>query len=476
MRKYAYIAFDLVAVLVTLLLALYLRNGIELIEEGQPDDLKTLFGISIVVALVILPIMKTHTRMWRYTSSADLGAVMVAALLIVLFTNGGLFLFNRLEMVPRSVPPMHGALIVFVMGGCRLLARYFFGAARGESSKQRTAQHVLLVGINHTAEIYIEFAKKIIAGQVVIEGLLDEQARLTGRSFHQYPILGMPQDIAEKIATLRVHGIVISKVILVQPFDSLNAASQTALRELEQQGHIQLVHFERQIGLQAQNEQPVVEASAMAISDVAFYTPHGVYPHLKRLIDIVGAAALITLSAPFLVFAAALVYLDVGAPILFWQKRPGLRGRDFNLYKFRTMRTAGRQHNEDRLAHKSGDHARTSVVGRWLRRLRLDELPQLFHILRGTMSFVGPRPLLPEDQPKGGEARLSVRPGVTGWAQVNGGDALTPEQKLVLDVWYIHNMSLWLDISIVLRTCVVMFQKDRARLSAVEQAQKELAA
>jgi lipopolysaccharide/colanic/teichoic acid biosynthesis glycosyltransferase len=476
MRKYAYIAFDMMAVLITLLLALYLRNGVELIEEGQPDDLKTLFGITIVVALVILPIMKTHNRMWRYTSSADLGAVMLAALLIVLFTNGGLFLFNRLEMVPRSVPPMHGALIVFVMGGSRLLARSFFGTARSEATKQRATQHVLLIGVNHTAEIYIEFAKKIISGQIVIEGLLDEKAKLAGRSFHQYPILGAPQDVAEHMATLRVHGIIISKLILVQPFDSLSEASQAALQELEQQGHIQLVHFERQMGLQAQSGQPLIEKPAMVMSDATFITVRGLYPRLKRLIDVVGAAALIAICSPLLLLAAALVYLDVGAPIFFWQKRPGLQGHHFKLYKFRTMRTAGRQHNEDRLAHKSGDQARTSFVGHWLRRLRLDELPQLFHILSGKMSFVGPRPLLPDDQPEGGEQRLSVRPGVTGWAQVNGGDALSPEQKWVLDVWYIQNMSLWLDISIVLRTCVVMFQKDRARLDAVADAQKELAA
>ena len=155
-----------------------------------------------------------------------------------------------------------------------------------------------------------------------------------------------------------------------------------------------------------------------------------------------------------------LVALDVGLPVLFWQQRPGLYGKPFRLYKFRTMRKAGRKLNEDRLAHKSGDKNRTSIIGKWIRRLRLDEFPQLFHIIVGTMSFVGPRPLLPDDQPHRGEVRLSVRPGATGWAQIHGGDALTPQEKLVLDKWYISHMSLMLDISIILRSLLVVLKED----------------
>jgi lipopolysaccharide/colanic/teichoic acid biosynthesis glycosyltransferase len=181
---------------------------------------------------------------------------------------------------------------------------------------------------------------------------------------------------------------------------------------------------------------------------------------VKRGIDIVLGAALFVLLLPVMLFASALVAADVGFPILFWQKRPGLYGKPFRLYKFRTMRKAGRKFGEGRLAHKSGDKKRTSQIGKWIRHLRLDELPQLLHIIAGTMSFVGPRPLLPDDQPKHGEVRLSVRPGATGWAQIHGGDALEPKEKLVLDVWYIRHMSLWLDIQIMLRTLFVVLKED----------------
>lgn len=474
MRKYGYLIFDVLAVIAALVLALYLRNGTALIEEGRPDDLPILLALSVVVPLLVLPLMRTHKRIWRYTSSADLSAVMIAAAICVLLINGGLFLFNRLEIVPRSVPPMHWALIVFSMGGSRLVARWLFGAPRNHSAK-RQVQHVLIVGANHAAELYIEFAKKIIPGQVSIEGILDENYALTGRSFHQYSVLGVPTQLEDILQELHVHGIVINKLILVQPLDQLSLSSQQAMLELEQKAVLELVHFDRQIGLYNCSETLEESAPKETIPTRTYaMRPRRMYPAFKRLVDVLGSALLLAVFAPFLLLAALLVALDVGLPIFFWQKRPGLHGKSFRLYKFRTMRSAGRGYDEDRLAHKSGDRERTSRIGHWLRRLRLDELPQLFHILRGTMSFIGPRPLLPDDQPESGEQRLLVRPGITGWAQVNGGDALSPEQKLVLDIWYIQNMSLALDLRILLRTCMVLFHEDTAQLDAVKAAQSEI--
>jgi lipopolysaccharide/colanic/teichoic acid biosynthesis glycosyltransferase len=113
---------------------------------------------------------------------------------------------------------------------------------------------------------------------------------------------------------------------------------------------------------------------------------------------------------------------------------------------------------------------RTTAIGKFLRRVRLDELPQLLHIISGTMSFVGPRPLLPEDQPTNGELRLRVRPGVTGWAQIHGGDALSPEEKLALDRWYIAHMSFLLDLRILFRTLLAVVKDDKLRASTALRA------
>jgi lipopolysaccharide/colanic/teichoic acid biosynthesis glycosyltransferase len=106
--------------------------------------------------------------------------------------------------------------------------------------------------------------------------------------------------------------------------------------------------------------------------------------------------------------------------------------------------------------------------------MRMDELPQLWNILRGDMSFIGPRPLLKDDQPEGGEARLSVRPGVSGWAQVHGGDALTAEQKLVMDLWYMQHMSLFLDVRILIKTLLFVLDGDKPKLEIIEKSRTML--
>jgi lipopolysaccharide/colanic/teichoic acid biosynthesis glycosyltransferase len=166
---------------------------------------------------------------------------------------------------------------------------------------------------------------------------------------------------------------------------------------------------------------------------------------------------------------AVLVAFDIGFPLVFWQQRPGRHGRPFRLFKFRTMRAA-----HDAGGNRVPDQLRSSNIGDFLRRSRLDELPQLYNILLGEMSFVGPRPLLPVDQPQWQKSRLLVRPGLTGWAQVNGGRDVSPEDKAALDIWYIMNASLWLDIVILLRTLVMMVLGERANRSAVQAAHATL--
>src|SRR5262249_44688585 len=161
------------------------------------------------------------------------------------------------------------------------------------------------------------------------------------------------------------------------------------------------------------------------------------YWRIKRMMDFAGAACLLVVGLPLAVLVAMLVAIDVGLPATFWQERPGFGGSPFKLYKFRTMSAA-----HDTEGRRVPDQERLSMIGRFLRRARLDELPQLYNILVGEMSFVGPRPLLPVDQHPAHAARLLVRPGLTGWAQVIGGREISAEDKTALDVWYVHNASL----------------------------------
>jgi len=156
------------------------------------------------------------------------------------------------------------------------------------------------------------------------------------------------------------------------------------------------------------------------------------------------------LAFPLYILVWIAVLVTMGRPILFRQQRPGLHGRIFTVYKFRTMSDA-----KDSSGQNLPDANRLTVTGRWLRRLSLDELPQLLNVLSGDMSIVGPRPLLVEYLPlyTGEQSRRhNVKPGITGWAQVNGRNAISWEDRFKLDVWYVDNQSFFLDMKILLLT------------------------
>ena len=168
---------------------------------------------------------------------------------------------------------------------------------------------------------------------------------------------------------------------------------------------------------------------------------------MKRLLDFwLAAVALAVLGVPLLVLSA-LVRWKLGSPVFFRQTRPGLRGRPFEMVKFRTM--TGQRGADGRLLP---DSQRLTRFGRFLRATSLDELPELWNVLKGEMSLVGPRPLLMEYLPlytPQQARRHEARPGISGWAQVNGRNALSWEEKFALDVWYVDNQSLWLDVRIL---------------------------
>jgi sugar transferase EpsL len=170
----------------------------------------------------------------------------------------------------------------------------------------------------------------------------------------------------------------------------------------------------------------------------------------KRVLDLCLALTMLILFSPFLAFIALLVYLLVGSPIIFRQLRPGLHGQPITLLKFRTMVDAS-----DAQGNLLPDKERMTRVGRFLRNTSLDELPELLNVLKGDMSLVGPRPLLMRylDRYTPEQARRhEAKPGITGWAQVNGRNALTWEQKFEHDVWYVDHQSLFLDMKILALT------------------------
>jgi sugar transferase EpsL len=179
---------------------------------------------------------------------------------------------------------------------------------------------------------------------------------------------------------------------------------------------------------------------------------------LKRTIDFMSALALLVIFMPLILTVAALVRFNLGSPILFFQARPGLGGRIFTIYKFRTMSILS-----DDAGFPRSDPERLTPLGRWLRATSLDELPELWNVVRGDMSLVGPRPLLVEylTRYSRDEARRhEIRPGITGWAQINGRNATSWEKRLRLDLWYVDHQNLWLDFRILARTAAQVLRRE----------------
>lgn len=189
---------------------------------------------------------------------------------------------------------------------------------------------------------------------------------------------------------------------------------------------------------------------------------------IKRLSDIAASLLILGLTAPLLLLLAILVAADLGRPVLFHQVRAGWKGATFRLFKFRSMRPP----SDD--APQEGDAQRVTPLGRILRRLRLDELPQAALILTGRMSLVGPRPLYPSGHAAGNDRlfryRHRVRPGMTGWAQVNGNTLLTEREKLALDAVYVSRASLLFDAWILWRTAVTIVRGERREDVHIERA------
>lgn len=179
---------------------------------------------------------------------------------------------------------------------------------------------------------------------------------------------------------------------------------------------------------------------------------------MKRAFDLVVSVTIFILAIPVMAFTAILIRMKLGSPVIFKQVRPGLHGVPFKIYKFRSMTDA-----RDSAGQLLPDADRLTMFGKLLRKTSLDELPQLINVIKGDVSLVGPRPLLMEYLPLYSEEqarRHNVRPGITGWAQVNGRNAISWEERFELDCWYVENQSFWLDCKILMLTLKNVIRSD----------------
>jgi lipopolysaccharide/colanic/teichoic acid biosynthesis glycosyltransferase len=482
LRRPILLSIDVLLVAFATVMAIFLRGDI-----GQEVDFLNFIpfvSISVGVASVVFFLGGLDRTLWRYSSIADYSQILFLSVLVVLTTFVLTFAVNRLYGIARSLPILQIALTVTMLISARSAARIWFGRQKYGNLKgqvsTRTCETVLVAGVSAVSELFLRSVNEFASEQVRVAGILAEDPMLRGRTLQQKPILGTTEELLTVLASLEVHGIAVDRIVVATTASRLSSRALEILLEMEKSSDIAVQFLSERLGFEDPFRMPSVfsERERATIHGERELAPGPNVDHvssvrtfwiMKRIVDVLGAAFLMIMLAPVAVLVSLAVAWDVGFPLIFWQQRPGLQGRPFKVFKFRTMCAP-----HDRYLRRVPDEQRLSAIGRFLRRTRLDELPQLCNVLIGNMSFVGPRPLLPCDQSPDYAARLSVRPGITGWAQVNGGRIISPHDKAMLDIWYVHRASFSLDLKIAFLTLRMVLFGDRINTGAVHQARTDL--
>jgi lipopolysaccharide/colanic/teichoic acid biosynthesis glycosyltransferase len=479
MRRLILIVVDLGVIAFAGVLALLLRDNFVL-SPTRLMSLSTYLGFSVLVAVFVLPLAGVNRGFWRYSTFGDAVRIVISAVLVVFGAVSLTFAVSRLDGIARAIPILHLLLIVAMMCSLRMLIRLRHSwrtrsATVPVGSRPLSSETLVVLGVNEIAELFLRSAQKFAGATVHIAGVIGRSDHHFKRRLHGVPVLGLPDDLKSILGRLEVHGVFVKRIVVALDASELTPRARTMLTDIEDSSGITVDYFAERIGFgggptTSGHEDVSPDAdTAGALPSLYSVVSEGSlsrsYWQIKRLFDFTFSFLAIVVLAPFFLLLAALVAIDVGVPVHFWQDRPGAFGKRIRLYKFRSMRSA---HNAD--LERIPDAERSSKIGRFLRRSRLDEVPQLFAILWGDMSFVGPRPLLWVDQDPEYAARLAVRPGLTGWAQVNGGRDVSAADKAALDIWYVTNASLLLDLRILLRTVPMVLFGERANTGAISQA------
>jgi lipopolysaccharide/colanic/teichoic acid biosynthesis glycosyltransferase len=457
-------AFDVLWALISPLLALWIRNApiMSSLEGWQPVALYC--AIAFVSSLVAFLVFRTRDGMTHLFSVNEALEVTKAVLLSEFFTCLALFSLTRLEGIPRSTPLIHALLLTAGLLGARAFVRSVHSQRDLASIAKVKApvQHILLIGSNRLSALYVDFLRAYAPDRYRVIGLLDDRPEMIGRSVAGIRVLGPTTDLLPVVNEFKEHGISTDRIIVGGDSDSLSKEAMAEVADICAEYEIELDYVPRLVGLNSLQASDVQNQAEQEGSSRILFVPSP-YFRVKHYVDFCLSLLLIVVLLPVFLVIAAIVLLDVGSPIFFWQRRVGINGQGFHVHKFRTLKPT---YDDQGQIFSTVD--RVSWAGALLRKFRLDELPQLLNVLVGDMSLIGPRPLLPHDQPSDSTVRLMVRPGITGWAQVNGGKLITPAEKTALDEWYVRNASFWLDLKVIGKTIVFMLGGERRHAQASE--------
>lgn len=424
--------------------------------------------VAILCAIPALLIFRVSDGLNHLVSVQDALSVCGAVALSVASSSVILFVFTRLDGLPRSTPLIYALAFGGGLMVDRAVATLMHQKAWREeqpSAETDAAAHnprrLIIIGADRFASLTIRLLDHQRPRTFQVIAAVDTRTNFVGRSICGVKIVGLVQELEAILDEYAVHGVDIDEIWLS---DETSGVSEDIMEEVTEYGDRRGIKFARIS--QALNLSPLVGAPSQRSNNGALPSVEvGDYFKFKRAIDIFVSIVLLVTLSPLTLAAAYLALLDVGTPVIFWQQRVGRNGRKFLLYKFRTYPAPF-----DRNGQRIADGQRLSKIGRMMRAARLDEIPQLLNVLVGDMSLIGPRPLLPQDQPGDPRIRLLVRPGITGWAQLNGGRTVTAKEKDALDIWYIRHASFWLDLRIAAHTLLIAFTGEKMNASAVAQA------
>ncbi len=466
--------FDVLWAIAAPFLALALRDPVILEQSDGFGDFGPAYQYAFTTmffAFVSFLVFRISDGMSHLFSVNDVLAICGAVTTTVASSSLTLFVLTRMDGVPRSTPLIYALVLGAGLIVARTMARVSnVGASAAEEPEEtqslasRNLRRVLLIGVDRFAAATIKLVYCQRPRTTLIVAALDPRMHFHGRAISGVKIVGRVEELEEVVAEYQVHGVEIDEVWLSDDAATLPAEALQRLSEQCEKRALKLKRIAVALNLEprvqeAEAPRPVVRAPIAEIELPKYFK-------LKRVLDVLASAGLLIALTPLAAIAACLVLYDVGAPILFWQQRIGRNGRKFLLYKFRTYHAPF-----DRRGNKIAQEDRLSRLGRAIRAGRLDEIPQLLNVLVGDMSLIGPRPLLPIDQPSDPRLRLSVRPGITGWAQLNGGTFVSPTEKDALDVWYIKHASLALDLKIAIKTLLFSVTGgEKMNHAAVEEA------
>lgn len=445
-------AFDVLWAAATPLLALYLRD----VQLGSFTTAELFWLVSFASALPSFLVFRIREGVAHHFSVHDALQIGKAVLLTELLTMVVLFTAVRLEGIPRPIPIIHALILSagLILYRVAVRLRHDIEPRVLPLSVER-AEQIVIIGCTRLSSLYMRMMKAYSARAHKVVAILDDDPQAIGRAVDGVRVIAPPGQLESVIEEFAEHGISIDRVLLGGDRELLSPETMDEIENVCSRHDLKLDFLPQLAGLDAckgfvsPSQERVADAPTAEIRLPAYF-------RFKRVADVAIGLILLVLLSPAILLVAIIILFDVGSPIFFWQQRLGFQGRTFLLHKFRTLKPP---YNERGLPIAASD--RLSRAGSLIRKMRLDELPQLLNVVVGDMSLIGPRPLLPRDQPSDATIRLMVKPGITGWAQVNGATLLTPEEKNDLDDWYIRNASLWLDLRILLMTLSVVCKLSR---------------